>query len=377
MAGIIAFVGLPGAGKSYSAVDAAIIPALEEKRRIVTNLPLNLDAVGKDFFGGDIDLMRSLVQIVDSDDLKQAGFFNDIAGGSLVVLDEVWRLWKSGTKTSSVSEEHMSFVKEHRHRSDENGRSLDIVLVTQNLVDIATFLREMVETTVITRKLTAVGADTKFQRFYCQGAIKGFECSEGAVLKDEFGSYDPKIYQYYKTHMNANPMMGGALKVDEKRAVKGQTVFSSWKFKVMAVIAFIFIAGSIYSGKKSVDAYEQRVKPPEPAKVVEPSKPNEPITAPPVLAYQAPPPPPPVHSERWRLTGYISQPNQNNFYLISDGRITRKISPSSCEKHDFDSVCTVDGEIVAAYTGKKESSESVYLASASKHIEEKGLIPSE
>jgi zona occludens toxin len=376
MAGIIAFVGLPGAGKSYSAVERAILPALEEKRRIVTNLPLNLDIVCKEFFAGDIDLMRLTVQVVDSDDLKKAGFFEDIAGGSLVVLDEVWRLWKSGTKTSSITEEHMSFVKEHRHRSDENGRSLDIVLVTQNLVDIATFLREMVETTVITRKLTAVGADTKFQRFYCQGAIKGFECSDGAILKDEFGSYDPKIYQYYKTHMNANTIIGGALKVDEKRAVKGQTVFSSWKFKAMAIFAFILIAGSIYSGKKSVDAYEKKVKPPEPAKVVEPSKPSEPITAPPVLAYQPPPPPPPKLSERWRLTGFISRPN-GDFYLISDGRITRKITPSSCEKKDFDSVCTVDGEIIAAYTGKKESSESVYLASASKHIGEKGLIPSE
>lgn len=375
MAGIIAFVGLPGAGKSYSAVEAAIIPALEEKRRIVTNMPLNLDVICKDFFDGDIDLMRLKVQVVESDDLKKAGFFKDIAGGSLVVLDEIWRVWKAGIRTSNISDEHLSFVKEHRHRSDENGRSLDIVLVTQNLVDIATFLREMVETTVITRKLTAVGANTKFQRFYCQGAIKGFECKASELLKDEFGSYNPKVYQYYKTHMNAD-LSGGVLKVDEKRAVKGQTVFSSWKFKAMAVFAFIFIAGSIYSGNKSVEAYQKKVKPPEPkpAATVEPLKSNEQIIPSPVLAYEPPPLPLPKNSERWRLTGYISQPNKNNFYLISDGQITRKISPSSCEKRDFDSVCTVDGELVAAYTGKRDSAESVYLASASKHIEEKGIF---
>ena len=40
---ISAYTGLPGHGKSYGVVDNVIRPALEKKREIFTNIPMNSD----------------------------------------------------------------------------------------------------------------------------------------------------------------------------------------------------------------------------------------------------------------------------------------------------------------------------------------------
>ena len=51
-----AFVGRPRQGKSYSAVELAIIPALREGRIVYTNIPL-LPAVLDDFPNADCRLL--------------------------------------------------------------------------------------------------------------------------------------------------------------------------------------------------------------------------------------------------------------------------------------------------------------------------------
>lgn len=376
MAGITAFVGLPGSGKSFSAVELAVIPALKEKRLIVTNMPLSLEQICGDFFEGDTSEVVNYVQLVTSDDFSNPQFCEDIAGGALVIIDECWRIWKSGTRVNKVDDKHMAFIKEHRHRSDENGRSLDIILVTQNLSDIAAFLREMVETTVVTEKLLAVGQANKFRRVYYQGGIKGFEASQNFLLKDEFGSYKPEIYKYYRTHMHSSSSIGGgALKVDENRAVKGSTIFHSWKFKAGAVLAVVMISIMFWTGSKSVDNYKKQTQ----VKVIIPIEsskpiPSTPVSIPvePVVAVSSLPPIEPKISERWRLVGYVSYPAKN-FYLISDGRISRKITSSSCTKSDFETTCRIDGEIVASYSGKRSNDSDVYMAAVSQRIEEKGF----
>ncbi|MBV1843592.1 zonular occludens toxin domain-containing protein, partial [Photobacterium ganghwense] len=51
-------VGRPGGGKSYEAVVFHIIPAIQNGRKVVTNLPLNIDHFVK-VFGEDA---RSLIR---------------------------------------------------------------------------------------------------------------------------------------------------------------------------------------------------------------------------------------------------------------------------------------------------------------------------
>jgi zona occludens toxin len=54
-------LGVPGSGKSYEAVAFHIIPALEDGRKVVTNLPLNLEHFKK-VYGQDI---LKLIRIVE------------------------------------------------------------------------------------------------------------------------------------------------------------------------------------------------------------------------------------------------------------------------------------------------------------------------
>ncbi|MER0370175.1 zonular occludens toxin domain-containing protein, partial [Vibrio vulnificus] len=55
-------VGRPGGGKSYEAVVFHIIPAIQNGRKVVTNLPLNIDHFVK-VFGEDA---RSLIRTIDT-----------------------------------------------------------------------------------------------------------------------------------------------------------------------------------------------------------------------------------------------------------------------------------------------------------------------
>lgn len=219
MAGITAFAGLPGSGKSYTALELAILPALQDGRKVVTNMPLHIEVLKQ--AGYDVSL------IVKIEDIKTFSFaINDLIGGAVYVLDEIWKIWR----TKEFLEAHLPFIKEHRHIDDEQGRSIEIFLVTQSLSDIQLAIREMVETTVITTKLLEAGLDTRFKRDYYRGCVKGVDGLRANFIKsDDLQAYDPAIYRFYKSHANSKSSTGS---YDESRLVKS-SYFSGWRFKAL------------------------------------------------------------------------------------------------------------------------------------------------
>lgn len=62
-------VGRPGSGKDYEAVAYHVIPAIKEGRRVVTNLPLNLDHF-VNVFGSEV---LELIEIVKDGFSKESG----------------------------------------------------------------------------------------------------------------------------------------------------------------------------------------------------------------------------------------------------------------------------------------------------------------
>ncbi len=206
--GIIAYVGLPGSGKSYDVVANQIMPGLEKNLRVVTNIPLHKDAIR------DITHRGEMVHLPLEQIAAEPHLIDEyVIPGSLVVLDEVWRLWPSGLKANQVPQPFKSLLAEHRHRVDAEGRATNIVLVTQDLMQLAAFARQLVEYTFYHTKLAHMGARSSYRIDVFHGAQTGAVPPNSNRLRSVFGKYDPKIFKLYQSHTMSESKTSGA---DEK-----------------------------------------------------------------------------------------------------------------------------------------------------------------
>lgn len=228
-----AYVGLTGSGKSYSVVTHVIIPALKNKRPVFTNIPMHNDLLLKDF--GQEIITFDLKDIIDNENWWSEVFI----AGSILVLDEVWRLWPSGMKASQVRDTDKEFLAEHRHLVMD-GRSTEIVLVTQDLAQIANFARTLIDQTIRTENLERIGLKGRFKVYFYFGAVTGQKPPKSKVDKvTTLQKYDKKYYQYYKSHTKSDGGAGVELKTDSRTNVLKSGV-------VYGGIAFI-IFGCLFS----------------------------------------------------------------------------------------------------------------------------------
>lgn len=347
---IQALVGLPGHGKSYSAVELFILTAIKEGRKILTNIPLNLDELAAEFPQYDFENDFRFIDLAEWKE-KPAQYWEDknvFQPSALYLLDELWRIWPSGLKTNAIPTHQLSFIKEHRHNIDESGREPDIVLVTQNLSDIANAIRDMVETTIICTKLTAIGKKNTFRRDYYQGVVKGFKGPQSSFIRaDQLCKYQPTVYRFYKSHTNA---VGNAQHIDNSGVVNA-TIFGSFSFKLGLVVFLLMIAIFTYSvihTKQGIDKYtnspdQQHEQPQTTTTAIVTTEPIKP---------QAPPAP--KESTRFKLVGRFISGQAIKYFLVTDGNKTRRIEPAKC-KLGLNDECLVDGEIVTAYTGGSQN----------------------
>lgn len=344
---IQALVGLPGHGKSYSAIELFILTAAAAGRPICTNIPLT-EKFREDY--PVIDLLS-----IDLDAAKtDSSILHGIPGGSLVLLDELWRIWPAGLKPNDIPVQQMAFIKEHRHKLSADGREMDIVLVTQDLADIASSIRQMTETTIICNKLTDLGQKNRFRRDYYRGAVKGFKGSKALFIKSDHGcKYQESVYQYYKSHTQSTAADGTTV---DNSGVVNATIFNSFGFKFGLAALFLLIIASVWGFRSTANSLADQTKSKAPAEAVPAMQKLAAVSS----ASPAPPPAlkPPQESSRWRLVGRFVVGLSIKFYLISDGNSSRRISPTDC-KPGLTDVCMVDGDIVASYTGRNRSDASV------------------
>jgi zona occludens toxin len=194
---IVAYTGGPGAGKSYMAVEHQILPMLKAGRIVCTNIPLKLDLIRRDVPG--CDLREFPVQTIATQPEMMA---EAVPPGAILVLDEVWRLFPSGLKANQVPEQFRSFFAEHRHRLDAKGNATQIVLVTQDLAQIGMFARQLVESTFRVVKLSTIGIpfSNRYRVDMFAGPVSGPNPNTAAAIRQVFGRYDKRIWQYYISH---------------------------------------------------------------------------------------------------------------------------------------------------------------------------------
>lgn len=356
---IDAYTGLPGHGKSYGVVEHVIIPSLKQGRHVVTNIPLDIDALLVDFGG--------TVEQLPEDWFERADLGELAPPGTVLVLDELWRRWPNGMKANAARLEDKALLAEHRHRVDAKGRSMRVVLVTQDLAQIASWARALVETTY-----RMVKKSKKLYRVdIYRGAVTGPRPPKSALLRQTAGKFKPDVYRYYQS---ATQSQSGAVG-DESVADSRGSFLRSWGLWGLVLIVVI---GAIV-GIRGVASYftpQAGKSPPSTAPALPPSQPVD--AAPSVNRAAAQvyssKPSGPVMSAVWRVGGYVRGgsdsagalaeltgqsppvrgPRIARVILVHESGSRRFVDLSVCEffPGGLDVFCDIDGERVTPWTGR-------------------------
>lgn len=248
-------IGPPGGGKSYEAVVYHILPALEAGRKVITNLPLNLQhiaSVNADYLPL-IDIRvatnkeRPPVDWVAAEAKykkygiaqKQTYFINapfahaedygdswrhpETGSGPLYVVDECHiPLPSSGTE---MAVEHWYSL--HRHES------ADVLLLTQSYGKINRSIRDLVQICYRVKKNTGFGSEKTYVRKVQDGI-------RGEVVNTSIRKYEKQYFPFYKSHTRG----GGA----ELAAQDIVPIWKRWPFIGAAIMFSIFFA-LLLSGK--------------------------------------------------------------------------------------------------------------------------------
>jgi zona occludens toxin (predicted ATPase) len=234
---IVAYTGLPGSGKSYSVVELQILPAMRAGRTVVTNIPLEMDAWDVLGLPGRVEYFETA--LIQAEPHKIQEFCR---AGVIFILDECWRLWPQGMKADEIPEVYKAALAEHRHQVDSAGHATQIVLVTQDLRQIAAFARALVEETFVTTKLSAVGFSRGYRVDIYHGGRTGHNVTKNR-LRFITGTYRKEIYKLYRSHTKSE---AGALGGDETKMDTRANIFKRPAFIIGAVTFPFLLWGTLH-----------------------------------------------------------------------------------------------------------------------------------
>ena len=340
---IVVYSGLPGSGKSYGVTENSLLPAVQSGRVVVTNIELS-EKFYEDYPNAEI------ITFKNHEPEEKENFWSELPAGAVIIIDEAWRWWPSGLKASNMPERIKEFFTMHRHKVSTSGFTQEIVLVTQDAAQLCAFVRNLIEETFRSKKLSALGASKKYRIDVYSGAPTGQNIPDKLRLRQIFGSYKKEIYQYYKSHtMNEGKIAG-----TEDKADKRGNIFKSPFFRFVFPVALLMVVFGIYSG---VQAFKGITAPPktqiaqaQPVKTEKPVYTMTPQQFEQVQQQLPKKPPEPKLSRTWRIKGVIEGKEKSIVY-VSSASGERTLSLNDFCKQAPDWKCTIDNEIVTFYSG--------------------------
>lgn len=206
------YVGGKGSGKSYSCVQNVCLPAFRQGIPIITNIPLNVDLIRKDFIHADVSVI---------DDMTEQQIIQTPAG-TLLIIDEIQLICGAAITYAKISPALLEFFSKSRHKVDK-GRAINIVIISQTLDGIGKPVKALVDTLYKCRKMSILGTANRYQ-------IKQFEMSGGLLVNKKpltvaNGIYQKKVYQYYASN-SQNVSDVEVVNIQEK-LVKEKTIFNN------------------------------------------------------------------------------------------------------------------------------------------------------
>ena len=345
-----------------------MIPALEDKRHVVTNIPIKLETILRDYPGASIQYFDKKAPLKGDPDK-----FFDIETypkGSVFIIDEFWRYFESGTQQKSMSNTQKEFFTEHGHAVDKNGFTAEIVLITQDNSHFCGFVKSLIQETVLVEKCEEIPGKPFYTcKFYdyCYPTYNGIQAKYKNTAN---GTYQDKYTQYYISHTNNTTSFNKGL---EKKIDKRGSIWKKWEIRyglpALAVMASysVYAWGAFLDGinpeqnpEQVAEAPQQPVQPEikQPATFT-PLDPKE-LTAHaqgrPVLPADEPVPEAQAPESRiWRLEGYLLD-DASRIASIVHTNGYRRVVPFDdyCQFYpgDYEAFCKIGNELVASWTGR-------------------------
>lgn len=241
---IICFEGTPGSGKSYEAVKK-IIDNLMLGRTVYTNIDGLDDPVCREHiksFSGlsDYELSTRLIHLPNWQALE---FYKHVSDKSLVVLDEVHKLYNNRNWQKDVNTHFADWSSTHRKSGN------DVILVTQNLEKVDGQVRGLVEWTYRFKKLNMLGR--LFRNGYKRHSYTEDDTS-GKALDVKFYKYNSRFYPCYKSYTNDD--------IKELNIMEHTNILKHPVFLILPVVLFLaiymiffkssFATGDLFGSKK-------------------------------------------------------------------------------------------------------------------------------
>lgn len=244
-------IGPPGGGKSYEAVVYHVLPALQRGRKVITNLPLDLERLAAldPSFPGLVQFVENRRGIIPIDP-RTRGLLSRFAKNPVEPQEGIirafstiedyadpWRHPETGSGPFYVIDEcHMCLprggtaieVEEwfslHRHES------ADALLITQSYGKVSKDIIDLVQMCYRVKKATAFGSQKKYIRKVQDGV-------RGEVVNTSVREYQKRYFGLYKSHTR-----GGG---QELEAQDITPIWKRWPFLGAAV--FLPAACSIFA----------------------------------------------------------------------------------------------------------------------------------
>lgn len=215
-------LGAPGGGKSYEAVVYHIIPAIKSGRKVVTNLPLNIEYFEMVFPGSSslIEIKQGSTKRDKKGESYFARPFSDISDyvdswkhpetgvGPLYAIDEC-HMCLPRSKTPVGVDEWYSM---HRHEGK------DVLLITQSYGKVSKSIIELVQLVYRVRKNIAMGSSNSYTKKVQDGI-------RGEVVNSALRTYKKSYFNFYNSHTKSNNTFQESAASDVKPLWKHWTVY--------------------------------------------------------------------------------------------------------------------------------------------------------
>lgn len=298
-------------------------------------------------------------------------------------------------KANNANIKDKEFLAEHGHKVNDKGETMRVVLVTQDLSQISSWARDLVDKTYRTTKLDAVGSTKRFRIDIYQGAVTGQRPPKTQIIRQIFDKYEAEYYKWYKSATHSQTGDVGDESRSDKRAngLKRPSLIALGLFVFIAPIFGVWGLSKFFSqGEKPQHEVVQQ------AAIVNPLPPSIEVSK---TVNQMPEqivnavPGQPTTSPFWRVAGYVDLPSKTQGesssrrqVLLAGEPAARRIIPiESCKYYDngIDVYCDIDGYRVTPWFGRSAttsvfdatSGSSVDLTGRSEQREQRAVKPTE
>jgi len=240
--------GKPGGGKSYEAVVNHIIPTVtKDKRKIITNLPLNIDHFCN-VFG---EYCRDLIEVIDGQFhnygnerpfskkdhyLQYENWQNEQGQKVYFYIDECHLAMPS----TGTEKELTEFFSMHRHYG------FDIMLITQNFRKVNRDVRDMVQLSYRCIKKSHMGQDDK----YILKVHDGVGTTNSSVINTHEREYEQRFFPFYTSHTKSAKSV---LEATTKDIKKWYNNWTTWGALSMIPLGLLVVIGAFSSSPDTVE----------------------------------------------------------------------------------------------------------------------------